>query len=301
MPNSYRRYTQSISSSLDCEAPHHLALRQQPFESHEADCCDIGKRCRAISNSPGSAVPITCGESQHGVPAGRSDLGIRCLAARSWKAPSPFGMPLQAHADRPKLQGRRHWSGISILSKRSLRSFTSDFEADDERSSTDGSMSSRSSDGDLLPIGAPYYSGHDARPTSRKELLGWYMYGFAAEVYVVCGIGKSGTWLRNGIACSKSAQEQHPELAGCDGCKWQTPVMLTLLARQAHSFLFSWKLWPGKTAYWFQTIRSHADRVTAKAATTGSASSTFWVSKSTPPVLPCTPFQSVSYCRRSWS
>ncbi|KIE01873.1 Autophagy-related protein 22, partial [Metarhizium majus ARSEF 297] len=98
-------------------------------------------------------------------------------------------MPSQAHAGRPKLQGRRHWSGISILSKRSFRSFTSDFEADDERSSTDGSMSSRSSDGDLLPIGAPYYSGHDARPTSRKELLGWYMYGFAAEVYVVCGIG----------------------------------------------------------------------------------------------------------------
>ncbi|KAG8416940.1 Autophagy protein 22 [Metarhizium acridum] len=125
-------------------------------------------------------------------------------------------MPSQAHVGRPKLQGRRHWSGISILSKRSFRSFTSDFEADDERSSTDGSMSSQSGDSDLLPIGAPYYSGHDTRPTSRKELLGWYMYGFAAEVYVVCGIGKFGISLCNGVACSKSPLEQRLELAGCD-------------------------------------------------------------------------------------
>ena len=51
-------------------------------------------------------------------------------------------------------------------------------------------MSSRSSESDLPSLGTPPYLGRDARPTSRKELLGWYMYGFAAEVYVVCGIGK---------------------------------------------------------------------------------------------------------------
>lgn len=50
-------------------------------------------------------------------------------------------------------------------------------------------MSSHSSESDLRRLGAPHYAGHDARPTSSKELLGWYMYGFAAEVYVVCGIG----------------------------------------------------------------------------------------------------------------
>ncbi|KAI4093331.1 MAG: hypothetical protein LQ348_001418 [Seirophora lacunosa] len=35
----------------------------------------------------------------------------------------------------------------------------------------------------------PRYVGEDTRPTSKKELSGWYSYGFAAEVFVVCGIG----------------------------------------------------------------------------------------------------------------
>ncbi|KAI4290052.1 MAG: hypothetical protein L6R35_000674 [Caloplaca aegaea] len=35
----------------------------------------------------------------------------------------------------------------------------------------------------------PRYAGEDTRPTSKKELWGWYSYGFAAEVFVVCGIG----------------------------------------------------------------------------------------------------------------
>ncbi|KAL5627628.1 hypothetical protein BROUX41_003781 [Berkeleyomyces rouxiae] len=30
------------------------------------------------------------------------------------------------------------------------------------------------------------YSGEDVRPTSRKEIAGWYMYAFASEVYVIC-------------------------------------------------------------------------------------------------------------------
>ncbi|KAK2600237.1 Autophagy protein 22 [Conoideocrella luteorostrata] len=98
--------------------------------------------------------------------------------------------PQLPQLNRPELSGRRHWSGISVLSKRSFRSFaTSSFEADDERSSTDGIMSSYSSESDLRRLGGSHYASHDARPTSSKELLGWYMYGFAAEVYVVCGIG----------------------------------------------------------------------------------------------------------------
>lgn len=31
------------------------------------------------------------------------------------------------------------------------------------------------------------YPGDDTRPTSPKELAGWYAYAFAAEVYVICG------------------------------------------------------------------------------------------------------------------
>ncbi|EMC99963.1 hypothetical protein BAUCODRAFT_64064 [Baudoinia panamericana UAMH 10762] len=33
------------------------------------------------------------------------------------------------------------------------------------------------------------YPGEDTRPTSRKELLGFYTYSFAAEVFPICGLG----------------------------------------------------------------------------------------------------------------
>lgn len=36
----------------------------------------------------------------------------------------------------------------------------------------------------------PQYPGDDIRPTSEKELLGWYSYGWAAEVFTVCAMGK---------------------------------------------------------------------------------------------------------------
>ncbi|KAG6058996.1 Autophagy protein 22 [Claviceps sp. LM77 group G4] len=94
-------------------------------------------------------------------------------------------MPPQLHLTRPELKRQRHWSAFSVFSRRSFA--TSAFEADDELSSSDGTMSSQGSESDLGRV--PQYVGHDARPTSFKELLGWYMYGFAAEVYVVCGIG----------------------------------------------------------------------------------------------------------------
>lgn len=35
----------------------------------------------------------------------------------------------------------------------------------------------------------PQFPGQDVRPTSRKELLGWYSYAWAAEVFAVCGMG----------------------------------------------------------------------------------------------------------------
>lgn len=37
---------------------------------------------------------------------------------------------------------------------------------------------------------APAFPGQDVRPTSVKELAGWYSYAWASEVYVVCGVGE---------------------------------------------------------------------------------------------------------------
>ncbi|KAK3941493.1 putative autophagy-related protein 22 [Diplogelasinospora grovesii] len=90
--------------------------------------------------------------------------------------------------------GPRLFSRLSHVSKKSFRSHSSSFEADDEASST-GMMSPTSSDNESLngdaapPPPPPRYAGEDTRPTSSKELSGWYAYAFAAEVYVICGIG----------------------------------------------------------------------------------------------------------------
>lgn len=35
----------------------------------------------------------------------------------------------------------------------------------------------------------PRYVGEDTTPTSHREILGWYSYGVAAEVFAVCGVG----------------------------------------------------------------------------------------------------------------
>lgn len=37
----------------------------------------------------------------------------------------------------------------------------------------------------------PQFPGDDTRPTSKRELAGWYCYGWAAEVFVVCAMGMS--------------------------------------------------------------------------------------------------------------
>lgn len=71
--------------------------------------------------------------------------------------------------------------------KQSLRSHTSSFEADDERSSSgDENMGPNTGFRD----GPSTYTGEDTRLTSRKELNGWFAYGFAAEVFVICGMGE---------------------------------------------------------------------------------------------------------------
>ncbi|KAI1283332.1 MFS general substrate transporter [Xylaria sp. FL0933] len=95
--------------------------------------------------------------------------------------------PLQRPPPNPRLL-----SVQSIASKYSIRSHSSSFEADDERSTTTAEslrMSPRPSmDGDDASPSHRRYPGEDTRPTSTKELSGWYMYSFAAETYVICAI-----------------------------------------------------------------------------------------------------------------
>ena len=35
----------------------------------------------------------------------------------------------------------------------------------------------------------PRYAGEDTTSTTDREILGWYSYGIAAEVFAVCGVG----------------------------------------------------------------------------------------------------------------
>lgn len=37
------------------------------------------------------------------------------------------------------------------------------------------------------------YADEDTRPTSEKELWGWYTYGWAAEVFAICAMGECGS------------------------------------------------------------------------------------------------------------
>src|SRR6201994_4851587 len=57
-------------------------------------------------------------------------------------------------------------------------------EADDERSwASPPTMAPRNIRHD------PQYEGEDTRPTSSKELRGFYAYSWASEVFVICGMG----------------------------------------------------------------------------------------------------------------
>lgn len=46
-----------------------------------------------------------------------------------------------------------------------------------------------SNHGSLTHCRAPRYTGEDTRLTSKREISGWYSYGWAAEVFAVCGVG----------------------------------------------------------------------------------------------------------------
>ncbi|KAL1594949.1 Autophagy protein 22 [Nothophoma quercina] len=87
-------------------------------------------------------------------------------------------LPPEYHRPRPQLE-----RNASTQSKLSLPTSSQSNEADDEQSFSDRSFDMESS------ATQPHYEGEDTRLTSDKELSGFYMYGWAAEVFVVCGIG----------------------------------------------------------------------------------------------------------------
>lgn len=119
------------------------------------------------------------------------------------KAP-PNDPPPRLPPPAPRLFSRQPYAS----NDRSFRSSSSSSsEADDERSTSDslrfyddysGRMSPEDggdgggddgagADGLNGPAATLRYPGEDTRPTSNKELAGWYMYSFAAETYVICG------------------------------------------------------------------------------------------------------------------
>ncbi|KAF9701062.1 hypothetical protein EKO04_000876 [Ascochyta lentis] len=87
-------------------------------------------------------------------------------------------LPPEHRRPRPQLE-----RNASSHSKLSLPTSSQSNEADDEQSFSDGSFDMES------PNVPPNYDGEDTRLTSDRELSGFYMYGWAAEVFVVCGIG----------------------------------------------------------------------------------------------------------------
>ncbi|KAI5778581.1 autophagy-related protein 22-like protein [Geopyxis carbonaria] len=71
----------------------------------------------------------------------------------------------------------------------SLADPTDPEDADDERSFSDPDDPDFPRRRSPRRRPTPLFPGQDVRPTSRKELMGWYSYAWAAEVFVVCGVG----------------------------------------------------------------------------------------------------------------
>jgi UMF1 family MFS transporter len=69
----------------------------------------------------------------------------------------------------------------SSQSKLSVPSISQSNEADDEQSLSDNQTFDMESNHDA----PPRYEGEDTRLTSEKELRGFYMYGWAAEVFIL--------------------------------------------------------------------------------------------------------------------
>lgn len=95
---------------------------------------------------------------------------------------------------------------IRAQTKASFVSPTPSSEADDEDSvlGHDNNMESDGDDDrDEGTCGPPQYHGDDTRFTSKKELTGWYSYGWAAEVFAICAMGEFSCSLRQHLELSQ--------------------------------------------------------------------------------------------------
>lgn len=161
---------------------------------------------------------------------------------------------------RPQLMQR---TSSANSAKQSYRSHSSSFEADDERSS--------SADYEMGPEAfrddSSQYAGEDTRLTSRKELAGWYTYSFAAEVFVICGIGgfrSSSSFIGNNQEV-RSYLGAHGHSRELSPGRWKSNHLISeelqkLTILQAHSFPLPWNNWHERTEFSFPTERRPADR-----------------------------------------
>lgn len=81
---------------------------------------------------------------------------------------------------------------ISKTSRQSIISPTPSVEGDDEHSDSneeDDNDSLTSVAEPDIEMGPHSHEDEDVRPTSKKELAGWYSYGWAAEVFAICAMG----------------------------------------------------------------------------------------------------------------
>ncbi|CZT05328.1 probable Autophagy-related protein 22 [Rhynchosporium agropyri] len=158
----------------------------------------------------------------------------------------PLPLPLSLPLPWPH-QPQRALSANST--KRSFQSHTSSFEADDERSSSDNE--SMGPDHGFRD-GPSQYVGEDTRLTSRKELSGWYAYGFAAEVFVICGMGsfipitleqlarENGVLLSDLTSpCPSSSSHATPNMPGPNAFKDRGQCVIYVLGIQINTASFA--------------------------------------------------------------
>lgn len=92
-----------------------------------------------------------------------------------------FQAPRNEHPTASGIYSRPRFPRQTSYGKASLISPTPSAEADDERESSVSDIASDMGDSSE----SLRYEGEDTRPTSQKELWGWYSYGWAAETFVI--------------------------------------------------------------------------------------------------------------------
>ncbi|KXS98342.1 hypothetical protein AC578_4654 [Pseudocercospora eumusae] len=86
-------------------------------------------------------------------------------------------------------------------------------------------------------IPEPSYPGEDTRPTSTRELLGFYTYSFAAEVFVVCGLGAFVPITLEDLARASSTAvlaDDHSISCKAHGIERRSPPASLLRPRSGH-------------------------------------------------------------------